>query len=424
MTITGIANYLNNVNGYGSDFQSFMSNASQASSSKSASTTGKTTLSQAGQNYVASVVSASNSLKQSADKLTSKTTSAFDQYSASSSNNELMSVKANTMKNGQSAVNEKTSEVDVQIGQVATTQKNEGAAMKSTQLGSFKTGANNFAIETGGKTYNFSISVSAGDSAQRVQQKMADAINKQRIGINATVSTNKQTGTSSLNLESVSTGEKNGFTVKDATGGDLVAKVGAGAVKQAAGDAVYAINGGGVKRSASNEIDLGNGMTATLKKSSAETVTASVKRDTTGIMDGIRSFVQNFNNALSTTRGSTNGDKLRSVATAYSSSLSRAGINVDRRGNMSIDETKLKKSIENNTAASALGRTGSTSGGGFLNSVSRTATSMKDSPIDKQTAKSYATQNNSYMSLLNNLQNSGNPYGSSGITGLLFNSSF
>jgi len=182
---------------------------------------------------------------------------------------------------------------------------------------------------------------------------MAAAINGKNVGVTASVAADSKNATSKLSLTSTETGSKNGGSVFEITDtkGNLADKMGVTQISQNAQNAVYTVNGGEEKTAASNNIDLGNGVTATLKDAGKTTLT--FQRDGSGAIDKVKELVGSLNSILAeAARGEGRGsDRLglaiTSMNKAYKGTLEKAGINVSQGGMLSVDEDKLKKAAEN-----------------------------------------------------------------------------
>jgi len=266
---------------------------------------------------------------------------------------------------------------DVTIKQLASTQQNKGTSLNATALSNVNAGVNQFTIAKDGKTYNFAVDVKLSDSSRTAQQKAADAINKQKIGVTATVEYDGKTKNSSLVLTSNETGAKNAFSVADAAGGQIVGAFGIGQATQEARDAVYTINGD-ERTSDKNTVDMGDGLTGTLKKVSDEPIKVTVTKDTDAIISAVSEMVKNFNGLMQTAKefGSDRGaqvlqQRLDNLSTAYAPSLKNIGITRDKGGYLELDEKKLRTAFENGGAERNLGSDGM----GFLQRLSQLAKS-------------------------------------------------
>jgi len=295
--------------------------------------------------YVNDIKSASSSLSGVLKELSG---SAFSQRTMVSSNTDLMTV--NYSGNKINSMDDMT----VRIDQTAAGQLNEGKSLSSSGWYEGDRGTNRFTVETGGKTTQLSVNVTAGDSNRDVQQKMATAINNAGLGLRATVETDSKTNRSILKIESSVTGsdEKNSFKLNDTTG-NVVASTGANEVSRENRDAVYSINGGPAQTSKSNTVNLGNGLSATFKEASAEEVTISRGRDMDYAKSAVQSMVGSFNSLFSAAAQNVGDPKaqglasrLVNVASAYSGSLQSIGIGFDNSGRMTVDSKKLNEAAD------------------------------------------------------------------------------
>jgi len=306
---------------------------------------GKETLGSSAIGYITNIKTSSKELGNTMKALSG---SAFTSRTMTSSNSELMTVDYTGNKLGN------LSPMTVKIDQIATGQQNEGNKMDSAEKYGGTAGANQFTIETGGKTTQLSVNVTAGDTNKEVQQKMADAINTAGAGVKATVETDSKTNTSTLKLEATKTGSdpKNAFTIKDVKG-DLIAQTGADKVEAKGKDAIYSVNGGAAKTSQLNTVNLGNGISATFKKASDETVTISQGKNLDSIKSAVESMVKSYNNLYSEAAQRTGDMKAQNLATkmvntskVYAGSLSSIGIGFDNDGKMAIDAKQLNQAAE------------------------------------------------------------------------------
>jgi len=290
---------------------------------------------------------------------------AFNQKTMVSSNTDMMTVNFT----GSSTNN--IGDMSVNIEQIAMGQLNEGSRLSSSALYQGDRGTNRFAIETGGKTTQLSINVSAGDSNRDVQQKMATAINNAGLGLKATVETDSKTNVSMLRIESnnVGTAERNAFTITD-TMGNAAARTGANEVSRERQDAIYSVNGGPQQTSQSNTVNLGNGVSATFKAASGgQDVTVSRGANTSHIRSVVESMIRSYNSLFTAAAGNASDPKAQSLASrimniggAYSRSLTDVGIGFDSNGRMTIDSSKLGQAIDSGRLQSFF-----TEGGGGRN---------------------------------------------------------
>jgi len=306
---------------------------------------GQGSLSLGAMQYISDLKSASSALSGAIKDLTG---SAFSKQTMVSSNNDAMTVNF-TGSNLNSV-----GDMSVEIEQIAMGQLNEGTRLSSNALYNGDRGTNRFAIETGGKTTNLSINVAAGDSNRDVQQKMATAINNAGLGLRATVETDSETNSSVLRVESLNTGtaERNAFSIRDITG-NAARQTGANEVSRERQDAVYRVNGGEARTSQTNNVNLGNGVSATLKAPTESAVTVTKGKDMSIVRGVVESLVRSYNNLFSAAAENVNdpraqglASRLMNVTGAFSRSLQDIGIGFDSSGRMTIDSARFNQAMD------------------------------------------------------------------------------
>jgi len=306
---------------------------------------GQGSLSANAMQYISDIKSASSAVSSAIRELSGP---AFSQKTMVSSDNDVMTVSFT----GSNLSN--VNDMSVKVDQIAMGQLNEGNRMASNALYSGDRGSNRFEIETGGKTTQLSINVLAGDSNRDVQQKMATAINNAGLGLRATVETDSATNTSMLRVEStnVGTADRNAVSIRDVTG-NAVAQTGANQVSRERQDAIYRVNGGEARVSQSNNVNLGNGVSATLRAASDREVTVSRGNDISIIRGVVESLVRSYNNLFSAAAENVNdpraqglASRLMNVTGAFSRSLQDLGIGFDSTGKMTIDSARFNQAME------------------------------------------------------------------------------
>lgn len=308
--------------------------------------------------------------------------SVFNEKSPVSSDSDVLSVSAG------SAYKNNFTDMEITVKQAATGQKNTGADISSSGK-SFQAGWNQIEIEINGKKNQISFNVSASDNNQAVQKKIAEAINSKNIGVKAAVSAGAAAGSARLEIESVNTGDdaKNKFTVRDITGG-AVSAAGIGSVTQNAQNAIYAVNGGAEQVSKSNKIDLGAGVSATIKKASEEPVKVSAQTDQKNAINKVREMVNGFN-ALLDAAEENKTDKganrlylsLKGASGTYDASLSRIGVSVSKDGYLSIDADKMQKAADSGDLSKFFENAAGVNYG-FAARVSQIAENVSKNPLD------------------------------------------
>jgi hypothetical protein len=306
------------------------------------------------QDFLSSAKLSSNQLQSSLNSLlgTTKILSSFSSTPVSS-NKDLLTVKS--FDNNRNLPN--SLHTSIQINQAATTQRNRGTALtagSSAVASGFTSGAQNMRLSVGDRNFNVGFSVNAGDTNRDVQEKIAESINRQNTGVRAHVEHDSKNNTSTLILESQSAGsDYDGqlrFQLHSLTGNALE-RTGIGTVSRYAQNALYSINGGPELTSRTNDVDIGNGITVTLKASGTAEVTMGKNHDAP--IQDIRNMVRHFNDLLaaaevnrSDRRTNALYNQLMNTSKSYSASLERVGIEVTAAGYLRIDETKLKSAAE------------------------------------------------------------------------------
>lgn len=291
-------------------------------------------------------------------------------FSASSSNSNLLSVSAGT---GAIAGN-----YSITVNALASAQKLISGAFSPTEA----VGEGTIHLTVGTKT-PVDITVSATDTLSDI----ADSINNAGAGIKASVVFD---GTKDyLTLTGENTGTANAFTVtvtEGSTSGLSRLTDGSSTALtqlQAARDADFTVDGIKITRSTNNVSDVISGVTLNLNSfdSTKPTVTVSVNRDNSLLLEHINAFVTAFNSLAGTlnkfqsydsstqTSGTLFGDfTVRSIQSQIqmvlnnpipglpsgSNTLSDMGItisNTDQKaavGTMQFDQTVLDKQLQNN----------------------------------------------------------------------------
>jgi flagellar capping protein FliD len=284
--------------------------------------------------------------------------SLFNRLLGSSSNPSAAGIEVTNQRNANAFFNAGGT-MSLSINQLAQSQENRSNSLLATGINNVQSGFNHFSIEKDGRTSNFNITVNATDSNRTVQQKMADAINRQNTGITARVDYNATTRESALVLTTRETGANQSFSIQD-TNGNAVSNLGIGNMTRQAQDASYTVDGNAYT-SNTNTVELSNGLSATFLKE-ANSIDINVARDDKSINNAIRELVNNFNQLREaamdnrTDRGAQNLiSRLDGLSSAFSVSLSRAGVTQNRDGYLQIDTEKLEASIKDGSAERTFG---------------------------------------------------------------------
>jgi flagellar capping protein FliD len=305
--------------------------------------------------------------------------SVFDRVIATSEDTEVLRVRSFTGRT--------VPEFSVQIDQIATTQRNEGTNMTANNR-DMPAGTYRFEIEIDGTRRTISFTTNEALTNRAFQQRMAEAINQADIGISASVTTANNSST--LNLETATTGAgANGeprFTITDVQG-NAVEATGVDNITREAQDAIFSVNGGDPQTSASNDVNLSTSLGITLVGPSDIPVSIVAGRDNAGMRSSTRQMVNQFNALLDTARANSADSRTRMLVRNLEAtirrnrrSLQEAGISMNDRGVLVINEEKLNAASENGALERALGsRDGRQNG--FVQSLSSLANSVNRSPM-------------------------------------------
>lgn len=377
--------------------------------------------------YIVDVKEESGDILSTLDSLTKKgKDSLFNQINAKSDSD---SISVNYNGEAKDIPNSLT----IDVSQIAQAQKNEGSALKSVSSSLYKASSSLINITTNeGKTQDFYISANVTDKNIDIQKKLASKINNAKLGITATVEENKKDGTSKLILQSSKTGSENGFNVS----GGMAEAIGITNATKSAQDAVYSINGGEQKTSSKNNIDLGKGVTANLKKETDKPANISFEKNDTNAVNATRKLVNNFNELMDTAENYNDKgakkllNQLKSVLSTYSKGLEKIGITKNKDGYLQIDEDKMKSAAEKGELSKFFGADKKgTENYGFayrLNSIAKTANNDPTNYLSSTGENTLNSQSNNFLSYNNSYpsQNYINSYYRFSTMGLLFDSLF
>lgn len=257
---------------------------------------------------------------------------------------------------GQAKIAAKTAQYNVNISQVAKTQRNEGLGLTGNGYGAVGKGISTFGITVGnGSERQVSVNVSATDNNKQVLTKFANAINKSGAGVNAEVKT--KNNVQYLSIESKETGEANNFAIRDITGTSSAVLQLNNKVQDAI-DAQYNVNGVEYQ-SSSNQVSLDNGnVSITLKEKTTGVIKVDVGKDDSKILAGAKALVASYNDLhdiLSnsdtvTALGSKVLNRVESlVSKGKSGEFANMGISLDKdTGELELDEKKLSAALVSN----------------------------------------------------------------------------
>jgi hypothetical protein len=323
----------------------------------------------------------------------------------------INSVNANSMRVSN------VRDMSVEVTQLATAQRNEGTGLARTANAvesGFNAGNNSLSITIGNSQHDFNFNVSSTETNQQAQQRLANMINERGIGVTATVSTNQQTGESTLTLASSETGVRANGEANFTVSGNAASTLGVENITTQAQNAEFRVNRNGItghlQTSRSNDVNIGAGISATLRAEGTADITPA--RDNLGQINAFRSLVNAFNDMISAASSGASGNRLErdisSMLRTHGNALENIGISINSSGWMTIDENRMREAAES-------GGLERFANNGFTGRLERTAAEMGRNPgrFVNDTSASNTRQNNStnWINQMNRLNT----------TGMLFN---
>ncbi len=299
-------------------------------------------------NFLKTYNSSMSSLMTSASKLRASNSSVWNSTEVKSSNEAVMDVEQKYRMSSNDTY-------EVNVKQLAAGQVNSTDSVQSKDFAK-QDAVLSISNEKGTRTFEVKAQDAEGNfkTNEQMYKEMAAAINESGMGVKAEVST--KDNTSQLTLTSEKTGKDNAFKVE----GSFAEETGLNKVSKEAQDAVYTVskNGRQAQEYAASEnkvsMDFGR-MSATLKKTGETTLKVGVDDDK--VVSAVKDVVKEYNSAVTMLQDNFDrgygverqlGNMLRmGVADA---SLKKVGITQDAEGQLHLDESKLKKSLDENPA--------------------------------------------------------------------------
>ncbi len=286
--------------------------------------------------------------------------SMYGQTQAISGNTDALTI------HGDSRPDADFSNASVAIHALAKGQANTSNTKRTNDIYEGATGYQQFEIEVGGKTTQIGLEIQAGSTNKQVMDQIASAINSKNIGVMASVSSSH--GESSLTIQARGTGDdaNNQFVLRDLTGGfegGMVEALSLNRITQEAQDARYSVNGEEFA-SKTNTVDIGNGVKVTLKAITDEEVEITEGRDTGGIKQTMKDFVEAFNELyeIGLSNAGSNAKLQQDLVEAYNAfykDMENVGITMSSDG-LKINEDKLDKAIEDGSLEALFTANGAT----------------------------------------------------------------
>lgn len=314
----------------------------------------------------------------------------------------------------------------LEVKSLATNQVNTGSFVPSEQLG-ISPGTYSFDVRMNGMDYEFQVGVAVEDTNGKLQEKIANMINKTGIGITAHVEYSQgDTVMSALCIESQSTGQpedgKGYFDISDERSSrqnGLVSYLGIGEIGEYPKDGTILVDGKEYL-TPTNTFTKGQSFEVTLNGVSkpGEAVRIGFVTDMEAVSHHVTTFVDEYNNFLDKVRGfgeeqSASRKLVRdytAVVRNYRNDLESLGLMVNADGSLSVDQALLCQATEDKeTYKESLEQLT-----GFKNALVRVTNRAIIDPVEylDKVIVAYKNTKNNYIS----------PYSSSVYSGMLFNS--
>jgi flagellar hook-associated protein 2 len=251
----------------------------------------------------------------------------------------------------------------------------------------------------GGQDYTVTV-----DSSNATLRGVCQAINDSGAGVTASVINDGNTSTPyRLLITSNNTGTVNSIDVQEDLSGGPVLNI-ATIAGQEARDAHFTVNGIEIAKSSNTVSDVIDGVTFSLKNETDAPVTLAVEKDLDAIVKSFTDFIASYNdintyisgqftyNSTTNKAGVLSGDStlrgiqstlqgqiIQSVSNQFTpySVTSQVGLQFNRDGSLSLDETKLRNALSSNSTGVAALFLGD-SGDGILSNMQNQLDSIMD----------------------------------------------
>lgn len=251
--------------------------------------------------------------------------------------------------------------LSVDVEQLSAPQVNEGRMIESKE-NSLAAGQYNFTVEIEKSYYSFQFNVSGQNNNKELQTKLADFINKTKVGLRANVVSDRENGTSALNLEAKKDGVEFVFKdtkIPDGTNSGIVDFFGLNNVVHKAEKTVAVINGDRIE-SDDRKYVTSEGLLLDFKRTTnGKPVNIRKIADDETVYRKVSDFVNKFNSlsdyvhkGAQTRRASKKlWMDMNRILSKYSDELSDNGLNVveGERPELHLDREKMSEAVNNGT---------------------------------------------------------------------------
>ncbi|MCR5824228.1 MAG: hypothetical protein K6G60_07350 [Lachnospiraceae bacterium] len=256
----------------------------------------------------------------------------------------------------------KTEDFGVEVEKLSSHQFNVGNMVES-KTNSLVSGQYNFKVEIEGNFYSFQFNVSGSNDNRELQTKLADFINKTKVGLRAEVVTDRENGRSGLNLEAKKDGVDFIFTdtkTPEGTNSGIVDFFGLNNVRNKAEKTVAVVDGERIE-SEDRKIVTSKGLLLDIKReTNGNKVMIRKIADDESVFRKVSEFVRKYNEFINyvkdgalTRRASKKlWYEMNNFFTKEKETLEENGIMYDfaaGEGNLNIDREKMASAVQNGT---------------------------------------------------------------------------
>lgn len=265
--------------------------------------------------------------------------------------------------------NENTSNFQIEVKKLATSQLNHGNYMKQDSL-DFDIGSYSFDLNTNSTSYEFQFNVNSDDTNRTVQDKLAKLFNTANIGIQAEV-VEDTSNQSALKLSSKQTGlndnESYLFQIMPSTTNesmDAMNKLGINTVTVPASNSSFLLNG--TQRSSyANTFTINNTFEIHLKGVSEDDSPATLgfKTNVDAVADNIQELVDSYNAMIGTANNYKDSQNesnrllsdIGNVAKHLKNGFESIGLMVNDDSTISVDREMLAQAVDSKDAQESFG---------------------------------------------------------------------
>lgn len=279
-------------------------------------------------------------------------------------------------------------EKHIEVYSLPMSQINEGRLVAARETG-LATGQYSFTVEVEDGLYSFQFNVSGDNTNAQLQSKLADFINKTKVGIRAGFILQKDTGLSRLELSSKSNGSSFKFEdtkIPEGATEGVVEHFGMNRVKIESSMLTFSINDEMIESKDTTYVTK-DGLKLSFKAVTEAPVLISQVSDEEKIMGKLSEFVRKYNALSDVARGGAETRKasrklyyfMNRFATGFSKQLSENGLELtkDFDGKLEIDRDNMLKAIKSGSLEKAFSQDSE-----FSNALKKTLSGVSLNPME------------------------------------------